>query len=322
MNIRRLTPAILGSALLLAHCASTRAPGPASASRSAPPAVVREPTVKLTLPNLTNAVRFAVIGDSGTGRLPQYEMARQMADCHKEFPFDFVLMLGDNIYGGKSERDFERKFSLPYKPLLDAGVQFYASLGNHDSTNERYYKLFNMNGQRYYTFKKGNARFFALDSNYLDPGQLQWLETQLRESNENWKICFFHQPLYSDGRAHGADLDLRVRLEPLLEKYNVSVVFSGHDHVYERIKPRHGTTYFIVGDSGQLRFHNLQPSAEMAAGFDKDRAFVMAEIARDDFYFETVARTGEVVDSGTFSKSSDAGTHQHADAAREAAKAR
>lgn len=300
MNHQRLSITVIVSALLLAHCAGTKPHPAAPATRGAPPTVTYERTFKLTLPNEANAVRFAVIGDSGTGGPPQFEMARRMLDCHKVYPFDFVLMLGDNIYGGKSERDFERKFDLPYKALFDAGVQFYASLGNHDSTNERYYKLFNMGGQRYYTFKKGNARFFALDSNYMDPAQLQWLEAQLRQSNEDWKICFFHHPLFSDGKAHGADLDLRTQLEPLFEKYDVNVVFSGHDHVYERIKPRHGTAYFIVGDSGQLRFHNLRPSQEMAAGFDKDRAFLMAEIVRDNLYFETVSRAGEVVDSGTF----------------------
>ena len=69
-------------------------------------------------------------------------------------------MLGDNIYGGKSPADFKRKFEDPYRPLLDAGVKFYASLGNHDDTNERLYKPFNMDGKRYYSFKRGNARVF------------------------------------------------------------------------------------------------------------------------------------------------------------------
>ena len=54
----------------------------------------------------------------------------------------FVLMLGDNIYGGKSQQDFKRKFGLPYKPLLDEGANFYPSIGNHDNPNERLYKPF------------------------------------------------------------------------------------------------------------------------------------------------------------------------------------
>ena len=62
-------------------------------------------------------------------------------------------MLGDNLYGNEGAKDFEKKFERPYKALLDAGVKFYASLGNHDNPNQRFYKLFNMNGQRYYNFK-------------------------------------------------------------------------------------------------------------------------------------------------------------------------
>src|SRR5258706_3709298 len=97
-----------------------------------------------------------------------------MLEFHQKFPFNFTIMLGDNIYGGKPPGDLQKKFEIPYKPLMDAGVQFYASLGNHDDTNERFYKFFNMNGQSYYSFKKGNVHFFALDSDYLDPKQLGW----------------------------------------------------------------------------------------------------------------------------------------------------
>jgi predicted MPP superfamily phosphohydrolase len=85
------------------------------------------------LPLKPNSVRFAVIGDMGTGEQPQYETAQQMLKSRQAFPFDFVIMLGDNIYGGSKPADFDKKFAIPYKPLLDAGVKFYASLGNHDT---------------------------------------------------------------------------------------------------------------------------------------------------------------------------------------------
>ena len=77
-------------------------------------------------------------------------------------------MLGDNMYGAERPQDFVQKFEKPYKPLLDAGVKFYASLGNHDDPNQRFYKPFNMDGERYYTYTKGPVRFFVLDSNYMD----------------------------------------------------------------------------------------------------------------------------------------------------------
>jgi len=253
---------------------------------------------QLSLPLKDKSVRFAVIGDSGTGEKPQFEVAQQMFEFHSVFPFDFALMLGDNIYGSKSPEDFRRKFQEPYQPLLDAGVKFYASLGNHDETNERMYKPFNMNGKQYYTFRKGNAEFLALDSNYMDPEQMKWIDRQLASSDATWKICFFHHPLYSDGKTHGPSVDLRKQLEPILLAHGVNLVLSGHEHFYERLKPQKGINYIVLGSSGQLRPHDIRPSKDAEKGFDTDRAFLLVEIAGDRLYFQTVARTGETVDSG------------------------
>jgi predicted phosphodiesterase len=250
-------------------------------------------------PLKSDSVRFAAIGDMGTGEQPQYEVAEQMLKTRKIFPFEFVIMLGDNIYGGSKPADFDKKFAVPYKPFLDAGVTFYASLGNHDNTNERFYKYFNMNGETHYTFKKGNVRFFVLDSNYMDPKQSAWLETQLRDAgNSDWKICYFHHPLYSSGRFHGPATDLRQLLEPLFVKYGMDVVFAGHEHVYERVHPQQGIYYFTEGASGQLREGNLARSPITDKGFDTDRSFMLIEIAGDDMYFQTVSRIGVTVDSG------------------------
>ena len=163
-------------------------------------------------------------------------------------------MMGDNIYGADRPQDFVKKFEAPYKALLDAGVKFYASLGNHDSREQRFYKNFNMDGKLYYSFKapKEDVRFFALESTYMDPEQVKWLDSELRTSSEAWKIVFFHHPLYSSGRTHGSSLKLREVLEPMFIKFNVSLVLNGHDHIYERIKPQNGIQYFVEGSSGWL----------------------------------------------------------------------
>src|ERR1044071_5233603 len=88
--------------------------------------------VKLTLPLKDGSIRFAVIGDTGTGTSKQHELADVMVKYHEAFPFEFVLMLGDNLYGGESAKDFEEKFSNVYEQLLAGKVKFYAALGNHD----------------------------------------------------------------------------------------------------------------------------------------------------------------------------------------------
>jgi hypothetical protein len=183
------------------------------------------------LPNRPNSLKFAAIGDNGTGDTPQYEVGAQMAKLHASFPFDLVIMLGDNMYGGQSPSDYVKKFERPYAPLLAAGVKFQASIGNHDQPAQVSYNLYNMNGQRYYSYARNNVRFFALDSNRMDPKQVEWLEAGLKSATEDWKICYFHHPLYSNAERHGAAVDLRVKIEPLFVKYGVNVVFSGHDHV-------------------------------------------------------------------------------------------
>ncbi len=252
----------------------------------------------LTLPLKPDSVRFAVIGDMGTGEKPQYEVAEQMIKDRQKFPFEFVIALGDDLYGGSNPSDYKSKFEQPYKLLLDAGVNFYAVLGNHDNPNERFYKPFNMNGQKYYTYKKGNVRFFALDSNYMDKQQLSWLEKELQNSGSDWKICYLHHPLYSSAAFHGSSTDLRLLLEPLFVKYGVQVVFAGHDHVYERVKPQKGIYYFTEGASGSLRKGNLRNKGLTAVGYDQDRSFMLVEIAGDELYFQTISRTGLTVDSG------------------------
>jgi 3',5'-cyclic AMP phosphodiesterase CpdA len=253
---------------------------------------------ELTIPNRPDSLKFAAIGDNGTGEQPEYDVASQMDRWHRLFPFDMVIMLGDNMYGSQRPADFVQKFERPYKPLLDAGVKFYASLGNHDRTSNDMYELFNMSGMRYYTYVRNNVRFVALDSNYLDPAQLAWLETTLKDATEAWKIAYFHHPLYSDGGRHGSAVDLRVRLEPLFIKYGLKVVYSGHDHIYERIKPQKGISYFVSGAGGELRQGDLKRSALTAAGFDQDRSFMLNEIAGDDLFFQVVSRTGQTVDRG------------------------
>jgi hypothetical protein len=252
------------------------------------------------LPSLPDSLKFAVVGDNGTGDSEQYDVGARMTEARNAFPFDFVIMLGDNMYGSQEQVDFLQKFERPYKPLLDAGVQFYASLGNHDDTNERFYKFFNMNGQSYYSFKKGNVHFFALDSDYLDPKQLDWLEKELANAGTDWKICFFHHPLYSSAAFHGSSTELRTILEPLFLKYGVQVVFAGHEHVYERLKPQKGIYYFTEGASGELRYGNLRKTDLTAVGYDKDRSFLSVEISGDDLSFQAISRTGVTVDSGSF----------------------
>lgn len=252
----------------------------------------------LTLPVTANSVRFAVIGDQGSGSKQQYQIGTQMAAFHSKFPFTFVLTTGDNMYGSERPQDFVKKFEAPYKALLDAQVDFYASLGNHDDPNQRLYKPFNMGGKQYHTFKKGNVRFFALDSNYMDPAQVAWLEGELKNSGTDWKVAFFHHPPYSSGM-HGSQTDLRAIVEPLFIKYSVDVVFSGHEHFYQRIKPQRGIHYFVTGAAGKLRKGDLRTSDLTEVGNDSEYSFMLIEVTDKAMFFQVITGAGTTIDKGT-----------------------
>src|ERR1700752_4519994 len=120
------------------------------------------PALKLTLPNKDNSVRFVVIGDTGTGPDKQHELAQVLMRYRQAFPFEVVLVLGGNMYGSEKSTDYKTKFEDVYRPLLDQKVKFYAALGNHDESNQRFYEFFNMEGQEDYRFTKGNVSFYSL----------------------------------------------------------------------------------------------------------------------------------------------------------------
>jgi 3',5'-cyclic AMP phosphodiesterase CpdA len=155
-----------------------------------------------------------------------------------------------------------------------------------------------MNGQRYYTYTSKNVRFFALDSTRMDQKQLAWIDASLGDAREEWKICYFHHPLYSSARRHGSSVDLRVLLEPIFIRHGVNVVFTGHDHAYERLKPQNGIFYFVSGSAGQLRKGDIRATSETAAYFDQDLSFMLVEIAGTDLHFQVISRAGRTVDSG------------------------
>ena len=263
----------------------------------------------LALPNKINSVKFAVIGDSGRGTAPQHEVASQMQRYHEEFKYPFVLMVGDNIYEGPATaEDYRAKFEAPYRELLDDGVRFFAALGNHDDPNQVFYGPFHMKGERYYSFAPPEdvltrvtttVEFFALDSTNLDRGQMQWLDERLGKSSASWKIVFMHHPLYTSGRYRNASRAHRWALEPLLVKHQVDAVFSGHEHIYQRIELQKGIQYFVSGGAGSLRRGDGVAAPFVARTYDEDYHFMLVEIEGDALHIQAISRTGETIDAAT-----------------------
>src|SRR5215207_8486345 len=294
--MRRILASLLTAGALVCLAPASPALGQAQPQGSA---VAAGAPVTLTLPLKDGSTRFMVVGDTGTGGKEQYELAAVMLRYWQAFPFEFALMMGDNLYKGEKAEDYKLKFEDAYKPLLDNKVKFYATLGNHDESNQRFYEHFNMNKEEYYNFKKGPVSFYSLNSNYMDKRQLTWLEEKLKGDTADWKVAFFHHPPYSSGGKHGSEVGLREVIEPLFVKYGVNVVLAGHEHFYERVKPQKGVYYFITGAGGKLRKGDVKKGSPLTAkAYDADMSFMLVEMTKDEMHFQVISRTGETVDSG------------------------
>ena len=204
---------------------------------------------------------FAVIGDSGRGRKGQLAVAALLERLEP----DLILHTGDIVYPSGEERHYDRRFFVPYGRLLKE-VPIFPILGNHDlerGNGAAYLNNFHLPRNdtqgtgRYYSFNWGNVHFVALNSelyhgdhSYRPEEQKTWLDRDLKETRQPWKIVYFHRPIYSSSK-HGSDERIREDLEPVLVRHEVDLVFSGHDHVYERTVPIRGVTYVVSGGCGK-----------------------------------------------------------------------
>ena len=291
---------------LLAGACAPSAPDPREAKfiGPAPPA-----DQSLALPNRPGSIRFAAIGDAGRGDRAQHEVAAQMEIFRDIFDYDFVVMLGDNVYDGGTPEDYRDKFERPYQVLLDDEVEFFAAIGNHDAANQPSYEPFNMGGKRYYTFRADQSmlarltdtdvQFFMLDTEILDRPQLAWLDREMARSDARWKIPVFHRPIYTSGRYAKPARIFRAALEPIFLRHDVRVGLSGHEHFYQRTTPQQGITYFISGGAGSLRRGDIRLQSLVAAGFDIDQHFMLFEVTRDELFYQAISRTGHSVDAGS-----------------------
>ena len=312
MTMRRVVVALI-ACIASCGCGSEkqadRPPSPSGVAAPRQPEVPAGP--RLRLPNKAGSVKFAAIGDSGRGDQWQYDVSAQMQIFRKLFPFDFVTMLGDNVYDGGTPTDYLLKFQRPYQPLLTDKVTFHAVIGNHDDPNQPSYAPFNMGGQRYYTFKPpsivarlvgADVRFFMIDTERLDATQLAWIDRELGGSGAAWKIPMFHRPIYTSGRYALPAIRLRGALEPIFIRHGVRAVFSGHEHFYERTHPRHGITYFVSGGAGSLRVGDIHQTDLTAKAFDRDYHFMLVEIDGDELFYQAISRTGVTVDAGVIQR--------------------
>jgi Calcineurin-like phosphoesterase len=206
-----------------------------------------------------NGVRFVVIGDFGTDGEPQRAVASAMCELHDRARFEDVVTTGDNVYPSGHPDDFQEHFEDPYECLTERGVVWHATLGNHDvKTAGGVFEIrdpaFGM-PDRYYAWRLGPVEFTMLDSNNLDPAQLEWMRSRLEDARAApWSVVVFHHPVYSGGTHHGNTPGYDALLGETFASTGVDLVLNGHEHLYSRAEDV-GVAYVVSGGGGA----NLYP---------------------------------------------------------------
>lgn len=205
-----------------------------------------------TPPREGHSLRFVVFGDVRSGHDVHARIARAVA---AEDP-DLALVTGDLVDRGSDEGDWERYFEVA-APLLRQ-VAIYVAPGNHEygsrgKGRERFLALFPRDtGTAWESFDVAGVHFVCLDSEaFQDPAQLEWLVRDLEAARRRGPraiFAFAHDGPWSS-QLHG-DNALAIRdYAPVLDRNKVTVVFSGHDHDYERGQVG-GLEYIVSGGGG------------------------------------------------------------------------
>jgi acid phosphatase type 7 len=255
---------------------------------------------------------FAVYGDVRPSNKYHVNVLEQILKTHPLF----IINVGD-----LTEKDEETYWHDYFSAICDKTntgetIPIYSAMGNHDIKenvkDSLYFKYFSLpanssnQSEAYYSFNIGDAHFVALNS-YLsfDPNspQYKWFAEDLRNSSRyKWKIVFIHEPFYSSGR-NGSNIHQRRVLSPLFEKGGVALVFTGHDHLYERTESIKGVTYIVTGGGGAPLYNATK--TEWAAKIDKSHHFCKVRIAGDQCEVIMIRSDGTIGDRLILTKSFD-----------------
>jgi 3',5'-cyclic AMP phosphodiesterase CpdA len=265
-----------------------------------PPDITLEPHA---WPGGEDRLRFAVVGDHGTGGRNAMRVATRMAEAYRSSPYGLVIHTGDLIYYGSLTDRFEDVYVEPFGPLLDAGVDVQPVLGNHEFDHADSLRLLELLGMpgRHYTFTSGPVEFFMLDSTPpafeggADEAQRRWLEERLARSTARWQVVVLHHPTYTSGR-RSADLRMRRALEPLVVQYGVELVLTGHDHHYERSTGKGGVVHVVSGGGAKLTSVGHSSFTDMSA---KRLHFMIIDVDRDTLAARVIDDDGDVFDEFT-----------------------
>jgi Calcineurin-like phosphoesterase/IPT/TIG domain len=221
---------------------------------------------------------FVVLGDSGIASDDQIAVAQNIL---AEKPA-FVIHTGDVVYmpGGAvgTSIDLYQRNYFNYYYATMSSAPFFPTPGNHDfgPALTPYLSIHSLpkdstpvaDRGRYYSYDWGNVHFVSLDAhesvdNAVNSGglMLRWLDDDLQSTNQFWRVVYFHYPPFAAGPNMNDPHSglIRQYVVPILEKYGVQVVLSGHEHSYQRsqpmrnssfVAPEAGTSYIASGGGG------------------------------------------------------------------------
>jgi len=291
----------------------TRQPSPTITQSPIPSQLAGQVTPTLLPPTPEDTpiplqLRFAVVGDYGSGKQAEADVAALI----KSWEPEIIITTGDNNYpSGKwatidqNIGQFFHEFIAPYKGSFGEGAQenrFFPTLGNHDWNvpgAEPYLEYFTLPGnERYYDFIWGPVHFFALDSDSREPDgvgrsskQATWLQSKLAASTSPWKIVYFHHAPYSSGTHGPVDW-----MQWPFAEWGADIVFSGHDHTYERIV-RDGTLYFVTGLGGMSKYDFEIEIEGSQIRYNDDYGAMLVEADESMVLLKFINRQNVVVDS-------------------------
>ncbi len=245
----------------------------------------------------TGSWSFAVVGDYGNPTQSQRLVASNIARSGASL----ILTVGDNDQYAGTEADFRRSWDPVYGPLSKQ-IPMFPAIGNHDGVSPEglhpYFRRFpHLGGARYYSHVQGDVHFLALDSNLpIGAGseQLAWLERQLAASRSKYRIVYMHHPLVTQLAANRSST--LQAIAPILKRYGVQLVLTGHEHSYERSTVE-GMTHIVAGHGGSTLLPFPFPQAPWSAFRDGRYGHLEIEVQRNRLVGRMVTRDGEVVDT-------------------------
>ena len=268
------------------------------------PAGGRSPDLPAELVTGAQVTRIAVIGDFGSGKQGERELAATVRSDDRKAGFAALITTGDNVYPSGDPADFAAAWTVPYGWVDDAGIPVLASMGNHDRKSGKQDQVMDLLGMpgRWYDKQVGDVQVIVLDANDVaNPDQTRFLDDVLaapRGPGVRWRVVVFHQPAFSCSR-HQSTPAVQKAWVPLFARSDVDLVLNGHDHVYERFGPVHGVTYVVTGGAGDSLYEMRScpkgtPEPVVAA---VRRHYVVIEASSDQLRIEAVTGQGTLLDS-------------------------